>query len=103
MIHYYVCILCESCVLYYWQEQSPLPRWAPQPSVPSCLVSHLTFFHFKRYQGFANELRFAEYILRNGLVLKTMIIDDISLEKYNILERLSNVPRGSGMCQLKFD
>jgi len=107
-IYIYVCILCKSyCGAFCCrQEQSPLPKWATQPSVPSCLESHLTFIDFKGYRGSPDELLFSEYILQKGLVLKTMIIADISVDlkkKFDTLKRLSNVPRASGMCQLTFD
>jgi len=50
---------------------------------------------------------FVELVLQKGLVLKTMmIIADSSLDlkkKYDILQTLSDVPRASGMCQLKFE
>ncbi|XP_058773189.1 putative FBD-associated F-box protein At5g56820 isoform X1 [Vicia villosa] len=88
------------------QEQSSLSKWVAQPSVPSCLESHLNFIQFKGYRGFTDELYFAEYILQKGCVLKTMIISDISTdlkEKFDTLKRLSNVPRASTMCQLTFD
>lgn len=51
-------------------------------------------------------MSFVEYVLQNGLVLKTMIISGISLDlnkKYDILKTLSDLPRASGMCRLKFD
>ncbi|WJX91958.1 hypothetical protein P8452_73669 [Trifolium repens] len=88
------------------KERSPILQWPPPPSVPNCLVSHLTFIQFKGFRGFPDEVSFVEYILRNGLVLKTIIIADISLDlkkKYFILKLLSDVPRASGKCQLKFD
>lgn len=75
-------------------------------SVPNCLVSHLIFIHLK---GYSSEMRFASYALRNGLVLKTMLISDLSLnqkdkwEKYLILKEFSDIPKGSANCQLKFD
>jgi hypothetical protein len=53
-----------------------------------------------------DEISFVEYVLQKGLVLKTVIIADISLDqgkKYDILKRLSNVPRASEMCRLTFD
>jgi len=49
---------------------------------------------------------FVEHVLQKGLVLKAVIIADISVdlkEKYDILRRLSNVRRASVMCQLAFD
>lgn len=51
-------------------------------------------------------MEFTEYILLSGLGLKTMIITDITLDlsnKHSILKKLSDMPRGSAMCQLRFD
>ena len=88
------------------QEQSPILGWAPQPSAPNCLVSHLTFARFEGFEGFPDEMSFVEYLLQKGLVLETMIIDVRYLDlekKYSILKKLLNLRRGSGMCQLTFD
>jgi len=88
------------------QEQSPILGWAPQPSVPKCLVSQLTLIQFKGFLGLPDEVSFVEHVLQKGLVLKAVIIADISVdlkEKYDILRRLSNVRRASVMCQLAFD
>jgi hypothetical protein len=67
----------------------------------------LTYIHIEGYQGFEDELIFAEYILHNGLVLKTMLIFvDISMDiwnKYHSIKRLTNIPKASVTCQLKFD
>ncbi|XP_061358369.1 F-box/FBD/LRR-repeat protein At4g26340-like [Gastrolobium bilobum] len=90
------------------REPSPLRSWVQPISVPNCVESHLTFIQFRGYQGFADELAFAGYILRTGHVLKTMIINtdimlDLDLEKkYSVLRKLSIMPRGSSMCQLNF-
>jgi len=77
-----------------------LRTWQPESTtVSECLKSHLTYVHI--------EGAFVEYILRNGVVLKTMLIFvDTSVNKTDkdrSLKRLSDIPRGSGMCQLKFD
>ncbi|GAU24749.1 hypothetical protein TSUD_355780 [Trifolium subterraneum] len=88
------------------KEQSPILGWAPQPSVPNCLVSHLNFIQFKGCQGFQDELFFIEYVLQNGLVLETMNVADISMDlqkKYDFLKRLFNVRKACEMCQVTFD
>ncbi|MCH85544.1 F-box/RNI/FBD-like domain protein, partial [Trifolium medium] len=87
---------------------SPSRTWEPQSTiVPKCLKSHLNHIHIEGYQGFEDELAFAEYILRNGLVLKTMLIFvDTSMDltnKHRSLERLTHIPKGSVTCQLKLD
>lgn len=84
--------------------QSPILGWDPQPSDPNCLVSHLASIEFKGFQGLPDEMEFVENVLQKGLVLKTLIISDLDQsKKYDILKRLSNMPRASGMCQLLFD
>ncbi|XP_045805609.1 F-box/FBD/LRR-repeat protein At4g26340-like [Trifolium pratense] len=100
------CHLLQVLIIQNDKDQSPLPICATQPSVPSCLVSHLASIELKGYRGFPDELLFAEYVLQKGLVLKTMIIVDISVDpnkKFDTLRRLSNVPRASANCQLTFD
>ncbi|KAI5419844.1 F-box/FBD/LRR-repeat protein At4g26340 isoform X1 [Lathyrus oleraceus] len=90
------------------EEQPPLRTWDPKSTtVPKCLKFHLTYIHIEGYQGFEDELTFAEYILRNGYALETMLIFvDASMEqsnKYCSLKRLTEVPRRSSRCRLKFD
>ncbi|WJX93737.1 hypothetical protein P8452_75227 [Trifolium repens] len=90
------------------EEPSPSRTWEPHSiTLPKCLKSHLTYIHIEAYQGFEDELIFAEYILRNGLVLETMLVfADISMDitnKYHSLKRLTNISKGSVKCQLKFD
>ncbi|KAK2408509.1 FBD-associated F-box protein [Trifolium repens] len=89
-------------------EPPPLRTWEPKSiTVPKCLESHLTFIHIEGYQGFEDELAFVEYILRNGLVLDTMLIlFYTSMDPTNkncCIKRLNNIPRGFVRCQLKFD
>ncbi|KEH20275.1 putative F-box domain, FBD domain, leucine-rich repeat domain, L domain-containing protein [Medicago truncatula] len=90
------------------EEPRPLRTWEPESTtVFECLKSHLTYIHIEGYQGLEDELAFADYILRNGLVLKTMLIFvDISMDKTNkycSLKRLTDIPKGSVTCELKFD
>lgn len=48
------------------------------------------------------------YVLQNGLVLKTMIIYEYWLKSLDQpktkewLKKISDLPRGSAMCQVKF-
>ncbi|GAU39376.1 hypothetical protein TSUD_370340 [Trifolium subterraneum] len=58
------------------------------------------------FQGYVDEVRFAEYILRNGLVLKNMIIVNALMDlkkKDSVIKKLSDIPRGSAICKLQFD
>jgi predicted MPP superfamily phosphohydrolase len=85
--------------------ESPFSEWLVKPdSVPKCLASHLTFIHYKDFQGKRHELEFIRYVLQNGLLLKTMVISGIYLlqQPEEWVELISNLPRGSAMCQLQF-
>ncbi|XP_058761635.1 FBD-associated F-box protein At4g10400-like [Vicia villosa] len=90
------------------EEQPPLRTWDPKSTtVPKGLKFHLNYIHIEGYQGFEDELTFAEYILHNGHMLKTMLISfDTSMDltnKYCSLKRLSDIPRRSSRCKLKCD
>ena len=93
------------------QDTSPYESgMAEKPNtVPISLVSHLSYMHIKGYQGDSSEMEFASYVLQNGLVLKKMIISGVLLdqkkkwEKYRCLNKFSNMPRGSAVCQVTFD
>ncbi|AET03063.1 putative FBD-associated F-box protein At5g56700 isoform X2 [Medicago truncatula] len=83
-------------------DSLPSYRWEAKPkSVPKCLISHLTFIHF--YGVPENELEFIGYVLQHGLVLKTMIIDEYWRDQPDRwMKKISDLPRGSAMCQVKF-
>lgn len=84
-------------------DSSPAYGWEPKPqSVPKCLVSHLTFIKFEAYLGHSNELEFIGYVLQNGLVLKTVLIDDFYMmnQPEEWKEKIYDLPRGT-MCHLK--
>ncbi|MCH80023.1 F-box/RNI/FBD-like domain protein, partial [Trifolium medium] len=82
---------------------------AKPESVPDCLISHLTFIHFKGYQGNSCEMEFASYVLRYGIVLKTLLISGFlsdkrhRYDKYRLRREFSNMPRCSTVCQVKLD
>lgn len=84
-------------------DSSPAYGWETKPqSVPKCLASHLTFIKFEAYLGHSNELEFIGYVLQNGLVLKTVLIDDFYMmnQPEEWKEKIYDLPRGT-MCQLK--
>jgi hypothetical protein len=85
-------------------DSSPSYEWEVKPkSVPKCLVSHLTFIDLREYLGNLNELEFTSYVLQNGLVLKTMHIRSFSLEQQGEwLKKISDLPKASATCQVKF-
>ncbi|KEH19804.1 putative F-box domain, FBD domain, leucine-rich repeat domain, L domain-containing protein [Medicago truncatula] len=107
------CPLLQSFTTYLFKkvnrsyDSSPSYKWEAKPkSVPKYLVSHLTFIRFQGYIG--NEMEFIGYVLQNGLVLKTMIIYEYWLKSLDQpktkewLKKISDLPRGSAMCQVKF-
>ncbi|AET03911.1 F-box/RNI/FBD-like domain protein [Medicago truncatula] len=100
------CPMLQVLMIQKNKKSSPISGWHPKQIVPDCLVSHLTVIEFKGFRGSPDEVSFVEHVLQKGLVLKTLIISDISLnqsKKYGVLKRLSNVPRASETCQLTFD
>ncbi|MED6137218.1 hypothetical protein PIB30_062994 [Stylosanthes scabra] len=80
---------------------------APPTGVPICVTSHLKIFKFGEYEDGADEHAFTAYLLKRGLVLETAEIHPLSdfdiWRKHDILKRLSAMPRGSNICQIKFD
>ncbi|KAK2404012.1 hypothetical protein QL285_053394 [Trifolium repens] len=49
------------------EEPPPSRTWEPQSTtIPKCLKTHLTYIHIQGYQGFDDELTFAEYILHGS-------------------------------------
>jgi hypothetical protein len=67
----------------------------------------LTFINFYGYiANIGNELEFIGHVLQNGLVLKTMEIFnywiDSADQREEWLKKISDLPRGSAMCQVKF-
>ncbi|GAU39368.1 hypothetical protein TSUD_370260 [Trifolium subterraneum] len=83
-------------------DSSPSYGWATKPKcVPLCLVSHLTLIKFDRCLGSLNELDFTGYVLQNGLVLRTMLIDNFCRKQpEEWLKKISDLPRGSAVCQV---
>lgn len=105
------CPILQALIIHNDKDTSPVKHslTAKPKSVPNCLVSHLTYIHFKGYTGYWHEKEFAGYVLQYGLVLKTMLISGfLSNEskkstKYHYRRKFSNMPRGSTVCQVKFD
>ncbi|XP_027192663.1 F-box/FBD/LRR-repeat protein At4g26340-like isoform X2 [Cicer arietinum] len=105
------CPMLQTFIIQNDQDKSPHEYGLAVnlESVPKCLVSCLTFIHFKGYVGYWEEQEFIKYVLQNGLVLKTMLISGVLLdqmmkwEKYRFLKRFSDLPKGSAVCKVKFD
>ncbi|XP_057454402.1 F-box/FBD/LRR-repeat protein At5g53840-like [Lotus japonicus] len=99
---------CHMLRLLTIENNNEPSKWGKPPRAPIFHhVLHLTFIHYKGYQGFTDELEFLAYVLREGIVLERMIIStdrflDIQ-QKNKVLKNLLALPRCSSMCEIKFD
>ncbi|RHN45189.1 putative F-box domain, FBD domain, leucine-rich repeat domain, L domain-containing protein [Medicago truncatula] len=79
--------------------------WKEPEIIPNCLSSQLRTCSLIDYKGMKCELQFAEYVLKNANLLRTMTISaspgDLTL-KHQMLMDLSLCPRGSIACKLSF-
>ncbi|KEH22170.1 cyclin-like F-box protein [Medicago truncatula] len=79
--------------------------WKEPEIIPNCLSSQLRTCSLIYYKGMKCELQFAEYVLKNANLLRTMTISaspgDLTL-KHQMLMDLSLCPRGSIACKLSF-
>ena len=76
-------------------------------TVPECLSSHLTTFHYNQFSGNEYEMEFVRQLLMAVGVLETMRITvkstlDSEL-KLQVHEKLSEYHRSSQSCQIAFD
>nr|POF06715.1 f-box/fbd/lrr-repeat protein [Quercus suber] len=76
-------------------------------TVPECLSSHLTTFHYNQFSGNEYEMEFVRQLLMAAGVLKTMRITVKSAldseVKLQVHEKLSEYQRSSQSCQIAFD
>lgn len=76
-------------------------------TVPECLSSHLTTFHYNQFSGAEIEMEFVRQLLMAAGVLKTMRITVTSTldseVKLQVHEKLSEYQRSSQSCQIAFD
>jgi len=79
-------------------------NWKDPDIVPECISSQLRTCLFTGCRGRKSELQFAEYLMKNSKVLRTMTIHSaysLNLNaKHEMLRKLSVCPRG---CELIFD
>ncbi|XP_058770621.1 F-box/FBD/LRR-repeat protein At3g52680-like [Vicia villosa] len=86
-------------------------NWLEPDVVPECLSSQLRTCLIRNCRGRTCELQFAEYVMRNSKVLRTMTINKLKkinssgyiddlIAKYEVLQKLSRCPRS---CDLIFD
>ncbi|RHN51249.1 putative F-box domain, FBD domain, leucine-rich repeat domain, L domain-containing protein [Medicago truncatula] len=92
-----------------WRSSSS-KEWKWPNSVLECVSSHLRSCTILNFEGSANNLQFATYILQNARFLQDMTIDvttrssnEMLLERSEIIEELSSCPRISPACKLTFE
>jgi hypothetical protein len=82
-------------------------NWVAPPIIPECLSSQLRTCSLKNYCGMNCELQFAEYVMQNSKVLRTMTIHSTSSidsnAKHEMIKKLEVCPRSSSSCKLIFD
>ncbi|XP_033142009.1 probable FBD-associated F-box protein At1g32375 [Brassica rapa] len=81
------------------------PCWNEPTDVPSCLLSSLEAFEWSQYEGREEEIKVAQFIIRNSACLKNATFYPKSTdptEKLEMLMELSVSPRSSSICQLDF-
>ncbi|WJX29803.1 hypothetical protein P8452_18407 [Trifolium repens] len=88
-----------------WSQTSSSKEWKYPSSILECVSSHLRSCTILNFDGSANDLRFARYILQNASLLENMKINvttnGVLLEKSQIIE-LSSCPMISPTCKLSF-
>ncbi|MED6153443.1 hypothetical protein PIB30_102030 [Stylosanthes scabra] len=76
----------------------------PPANVPKCMVSHLSIVKFSSYCGNTGDQELIAYILQNGLVLTSVIIETIfkvdSDEHRQATQQFCDMPKGSNRCNL---
>jgi hypothetical protein len=93
-------------ILSLWQGSfiSSSQDWKCPISVLECVSSQLKSYTILNFNGWANDIRFAKYILENAGLLQDMTIGitEIHLEKSQITEELFSFPRISPGCFITF-
>jgi hypothetical protein len=81
--------------------------WEDPQIVPQCLSSQLKTCLFRGCSGRKSELQFAEYVMQNSKVLRTMTVHGASSidwnAKHEMIKKLAVCPRSSSSCKLIFD
>ncbi|KAK7272524.1 hypothetical protein RJT34_29176 [Clitoria ternatea] len=82
-------------------------RWTqPTTLVPDCLFSSLTVFKFREFKCSEEELEFIGYILENGRVLRTLMIQMVHWLRPKKISRavskLRALPRASKDCLINY-
>ncbi|XP_059648614.1 F-box/LRR-repeat protein At4g14096-like isoform X2 [Cornus florida] len=90
-----------------FEENQTTCSWYQPKNVPSCLLCHLKEIKIMRFEGKSDELKMAEYFLKNSKVLeKLMIRPCINKRSSKINRRTSEInmvrmlPRGSEKCRV---
>ncbi|CAI9110404.1 OLC1v1010415C1 [Oldenlandia corymbosa var. corymbosa] len=80
--------------------------WRDPKDVPECLSNSLKEVSFTRFDGFEDEVAMLSYIFKHGVVMRRMRIRSRagdSEQKFQMLQKMSTVPRCSPACELQFD
>jgi len=79
-------------------------NWQDPQNIPTCISSQLRTCLFKDCKGMKSELQFAEYVMQNSKVLRTMTVHSLcSIDltaKRRMLKKLAKSPRS---CKLIFE
>lgn len=95
---------CE-CQVHSPEATNPRPCWNEPTHVPSCLLSSLEAFEWSQYEGREEEIKVAQFIIKNSACLKNATFYPRSTdptEKLEMLIELAVSPRSSSICQLDF-
>ncbi|CAI9302008.1 unnamed protein product [Lactuca saligna] len=100
-------VLENSCELEHLCIDEPEEFcWIEPQQIPTCMLSNLKTFKFKRCNGRKWDLQFLEYMLGNSEVLKTLTIitsETLSPKKEMWLcAQLLKFPRASRSCEIHF-
>ncbi|XP_059650271.1 F-box protein At3g62430-like [Cornus florida] len=82
-----------------FQENQTTCNWYPPEKVPSCLLVHLKKIKIRRFTGKIDELKMAEYFLKNSKVLERLKIRLSSIGRRSA-EICMTLPRGSEKCRV---
>ncbi|GAU30176.1 hypothetical protein TSUD_311270 [Trifolium subterraneum] len=82
-------------------------QWQDHRTIPKCLSSQLRTCLLREWRDRKCDLQFAEYVMQNSKVLRTMTIHSASSAdsnaKHQMLKKLAVCPRSSSSCKLIFD
>ncbi|KAF7825788.1 F-box/FBD/LRR-repeat protein [Senna tora] len=79
-------------------------NWCNPNNISGCFPSHLRECKLVGFRGLNSEVQFARYIMKNAMVLESMIIWPLEAQKMpRIAKILWSSPRSSPTCELSFE